>query len=158
MRSRTLLFVLAASALLLAAGALILWPRSQTSRVTRENFARIQQGMSRHDVEAILGPPGDYRTGQTALILPLNSHGGFNGRLTPAQIAYDAETADLFPGFFDDGCTFELWQCDDAVIWICYDKDGVSMWDFAPIVRVRGGLLADICWQLERMWHRWVPK
>jgi hypothetical protein len=32
-------------------------------RLTRENFDRIKEGMKRADVEAILGPPGDYRTG-----------------------------------------------------------------------------------------------
>jgi hypothetical protein len=43
--------------------ALVLWPRAD--RVTRANFDRIRVGMSRAEVEAILGPPGDYRTGRT---------------------------------------------------------------------------------------------
>ncbi len=51
-------------AVLLAAGALALRPRSD--RITFDNFSRIQEGMSRAEVEAILGgPPGDYRTVQT---------------------------------------------------------------------------------------------
>jgi SmpA / OmlA family len=43
--------------------AVALWPSPQ-SRVTLENLRRIQIGMSRDDVESILGPPGDRRTGQ----------------------------------------------------------------------------------------------
>src|SRR4051794_12025520 len=50
-----------ALAVLLAAGVFVLWPRAD--RITRENFDRIRGGMSREEVYAILGPPGDYRTG-----------------------------------------------------------------------------------------------
>jgi hypothetical protein len=39
--------------------ALLVWP--QPDRITQENFDRIRKGMSRAEVEAILGPPGDYR-------------------------------------------------------------------------------------------------
>jgi hypothetical protein len=33
-----------------------------TPRATEENFDRIRDGMTRAEVEAILGPPGDYHT------------------------------------------------------------------------------------------------
>jgi hypothetical protein len=50
-------------AVVVAAGVVVLWPQPQpSSRVTRENFDRIHDGMSRAEVEAILGPRGDYRT------------------------------------------------------------------------------------------------
>jgi hypothetical protein len=61
MRARRLLGLRMVLILALAgAAAVALWPRS--SRVTRENFERIRKGMSRGEVEAILGTPGDYRT------------------------------------------------------------------------------------------------
>ena len=62
MRRRTLLVVLAGLTVVVAAGAVVLWPRTP-SRITLENCNRIREGMSRAEVEAILGPPGDYRTG-----------------------------------------------------------------------------------------------
>jgi hypothetical protein len=62
MRRRTLLVALAGLPVVVAAGAVVLWPRTP-SRITLENCNRIREGMSRAEVEAILGPPGDYRTG-----------------------------------------------------------------------------------------------
>jgi hypothetical protein len=47
-RRRTLLVVLAGLAVVVAAGVVVLWPRAD--RVTRENFRRIETGMSRADV------------------------------------------------------------------------------------------------------------
>jgi hypothetical protein len=55
MRRRTLLVVVAVLAVVVAAGV-VLWPRPP-SRIA-ENFLRIQFGMTRTEVHAILGPPG----------------------------------------------------------------------------------------------------
>jgi hypothetical protein len=64
MRRRKLLVALVGLAVVVAAGAVVLWPQAAPpSRVTRENYDCIQEGMTRAEVEAILGPPGDYRTG-----------------------------------------------------------------------------------------------
>jgi outer membrane protein assembly factor BamE (lipoprotein component of BamABCDE complex) len=60
---RKLLLALAGLALVVA-GTFVLWPRA--NRITRENFDHIEKGMSRAQVESILGPPGDYRTGPQA--------------------------------------------------------------------------------------------
>src|SRR5262245_5172511 len=46
------------------AGWLWLAWRPSHRLINRENFKRIEQGMTRKEVEAILGPPGDYRTGK----------------------------------------------------------------------------------------------
>jgi hypothetical protein len=54
-RSRKLRWVVVVGLVVLAGlGAFVLWPR--LNRVTRENFARIHPGMTRAEVEAILGP------------------------------------------------------------------------------------------------------
>jgi hypothetical protein len=52
-----------AAVLVVLAGvaAFALWPRP--GRITRENYDRISAGMSRAEVEVILGPPGDHTTG-----------------------------------------------------------------------------------------------
>jgi hypothetical protein len=62
MRRRTLLVVLAGLAVVVAAGVVVLSPQ-RPSRITPDNFDRIRDGMGHVEVEAILGPPGDYRTG-----------------------------------------------------------------------------------------------
>ena len=48
MRRRKPLVVVAGLAVVVAAGVVVLWPRAD--RVTRENFRRIETGMSRADV------------------------------------------------------------------------------------------------------------
>jgi hypothetical protein len=50
MRRRTLLVALA---VVVAAGVVVLWPRA--NRVTQENYDRIRIGLSRPEVEEILG-------------------------------------------------------------------------------------------------------
>jgi hypothetical protein len=94
MRRRTLLVALAGLAVVVAAGVVVAWPRlipiapkrpgripavdrvaapaerppnpSQASPKLVDNFRRLKRGMSRADVEAILGPPGDFSTHPTA--------------------------------------------------------------------------------------------
>src|SRR5262245_14338544 len=64
MRRRTLLVALAGLAVTVPVAAWLLWPGQD--EITPENYERIKAGMSRAEVEAILGgPPGDYRTVQT---------------------------------------------------------------------------------------------
>jgi hypothetical protein len=47
-------------AVVVAAGAVVLWPRPE--RIAWERFDRIHYGMTRAEVESVLGPAGDYRT------------------------------------------------------------------------------------------------
>jgi hypothetical protein len=64
-RERRMLAVLATFVLAIAAAyAVKHWP-APPPRFTREKFDRIGKGMSSAEVEAILGPPGDYSTGPT---------------------------------------------------------------------------------------------
>jgi hypothetical protein len=60
MRRRTLLVALAGLAVVVAAGAVVLWPGPD--RITLENLHEIRMGLSLAEVEAILGPAGDYCT------------------------------------------------------------------------------------------------
>jgi hypothetical protein len=55
--------VLAVGLVLLGAILPLAWPRP--SHLTGGNFERVKAGMSRADVETILGPPDDYTTGPT---------------------------------------------------------------------------------------------
>ena len=51
---------LAGLAVVVAVGAVVLWPRADW--ITRENCDRIHEGTTLEEAAAILGPPGDYRT------------------------------------------------------------------------------------------------
>jgi hypothetical protein len=47
----------------------VVWPRPE--RITLENvYSRASSGMSRTEIEAIYGPPGDYSTGPLSVVGP----------------------------------------------------------------------------------------
>jgi hypothetical protein len=69
MRRWNLLVGLVAGLALLAAVRFALWPQVPPSRVTPENFVRIEVGMSRAQVESILGLPGTYYTSPDRVVI-----------------------------------------------------------------------------------------
>ncbi len=76
MSKRCLLGLLTAGvlALLACAAAPVLLPKP--IRITQASCARIQPGMTRTEVEAILGaPPGNYETGRGGIVLDLYGNG-----------------------------------------------------------------------------------
>jgi hypothetical protein len=110
-------------AALTAFAALTLWPWSYP--FTTKDCERIQDGMNRAEVEAILGglPPGDYRR----------------------AIGRDQE----FDGVYKKvkticvGKTVECWQSDNAQLIVIFDKNGRvyskhfghTMWTFKDALR-----------------------
>jgi hypothetical protein len=64
-------------AVVVAVGVVVLWPRAD--RITKENLGRIRLGMSAAEVEVVLGPPGDYRSGRG------ESHWGHDGWLADSE-------------------------------------------------------------------------
>jgi hypothetical protein len=96
--------VMAIALLLLTADTLLPHPSAPKSRVTMANFNRIrlksydswkEPGMNRAQVEAILGPPGDYRTSLTlnSPRPPAPPKGGFGGTLT--CLAWEGDTVSI---------------------------------------------------------------
>jgi hypothetical protein len=63
---RSPVLVMAGLTVVLTAGVALLWP-TQPSRLTIANLRGIREGMTQAEVEAILGPPADYRTGPSWL-------------------------------------------------------------------------------------------
>jgi hypothetical protein len=151
MRRRKLLAAVGL-AVLVATGVFALWPRE--NRITREGFVlRIHYGMTLAEVEAILGPPGDYRTIRT--VRP-SSYSSTN--LTPAirgQVAYTREH--IFISEADFG-KYLVWLCDegDGFIWL---RAGV-VWSkgFVPGEKVAQSPLDDLLWRAERLWRKWFPE
>jgi hypothetical protein len=125
------LILLAMLALLAAVAfvALVTWPRSD--RATQENFNRIRRGMSRAEVEAILGPPGDYRSGET----------------------HDFVTRGWLPGDL-------IWETDHVIIIVHFHESGRVRFQSIQLVSVRDSSdpLDKLFWLAKRQWRKWFPK
>jgi hypothetical protein len=145
MRRRTLLVVLSGLAVVGAAGAIVLWPAGTLqSKITPENCARIQVGMTRAEVEAILGPPRDYTT-----MMPIaQSYSTGNIESTTAALINN-----------DITLRREVWAADGLAKVICFSSDGkvtvlaTCQWrcdERAPFT--------NIYYRAKRQWHRWFPE
>jgi hypothetical protein len=155
MRRRTLLVVLVGLAVVVAVGAVVLWPQPP-SRITRENFARIKEGMSRAEVEAILGPPGDYRTrlGESQM--------NFDQSWNPDLVDYGPAVATWQPATdLDTGrrANFSgaFWISDSMRIDILSDDESGRVYHPEAYARRSAGTLDNLLWRLKRQWRRWFP-
>ena len=154
MRRRKLLVVLAGLAVGVAAGLVVLWPRS-ASRITRENFNHIQIGMSRADVEAFLGPPGDYRTGLGEIGEVVDTQ---NMLWVPDVIDSTLPNWSRNPGQSpEDPRRWANWLSDWFVILIVIDDSGQVVQKQLDPRRTTQGLLDNLLWRAKRQWHRWFP-
>jgi hypothetical protein len=145
MRRRTLLVAVAGLAVVVAAVVVVVWP-SQPNRITQENCDRIKEGMSRAEVEAILGPPGDYSSG------PLEF-----ARETPGpHPTGDFEMSHRVTLFDTDADRVE-WRSDRQILCVYFLRSGVAakgFWDVAPMAQ---SPLDALLWRARRQWHRWFP-
>jgi len=123
-------FALAGLAVLLAAGAFVLWP--QADRVTSENLDRVVPGMSRSDVYAILGRPGNYASG------PVGEK-GVGGR----------------EGDFRDEAEGETWYGDDCIVSLQFAPDGTVHAKAIEACKViQLGPVDSLLWKVKRRWLR----
>jgi hypothetical protein len=132
---RKLLVGMLAVALLLASTLLVLVLPWRCS-VSRANFERIKEGMTRAEVEAILGgPPGVYRT---------CSRGTAPERYT-------------LVGGYSWGQTYSVWSGDEVTVYVCFDRDGLVGWiDCDEAARDDTGLINLLGWRLGRLKERWL--
>ncbi len=140
MRKRKLLLGALAGLLVLAgSGAFLALRPAPPSRVTRENYDCIKAGMTEAEVEAILGPEGDYRSGPTdrgprteeiLLPEPLQTR----SRPTPYTSRWGH------------------WQGDNGQIDVGYNAEKAVMKRFFPCQRVEQFPLGNLRWQAERQW------
>ncbi len=145
MRRRKLLPGALAVLVLAGVATFALWPSPH--RVTRENCGRVREGMTRAEVEAVLGPPGDYRTG------PVNFDGGlvFDGgfvplKVTPITMPWESDVDDA------------RWAGDSAYLAVRFDSAGrVRGCYLVRTSKAAQSPLADLLWRLGRQWRRWFP-
>jgi hypothetical protein len=135
MRRRKLLAVLAGLAVL-AAGA---WPRSD--RITRQNVDSIKDGMSQAEVEAILGPPGDYTTGPVRWMRWMS----VDEAVAISGSAYDSETPET------------SWMADTGMISVRFGSHGVYIKRFADAQKEEQTLPDNLLWRAKRLWRKWFP-
>ena len=134
MRRRKLIVVL----VVVVFGAFVLLPGP--GRITPVNYARIQPGMSRAEVEAILGPPGDYRTRDSEQDTDLD--------LSDMAIV---GSIDLHQAY--------IWASDQAVVLAAFDETEkfVGGGCVKPSGIVHKGPLDNLLWRAKRLWQRWFP-
>jgi hypothetical protein len=161
MRRRKLLAAVVGLAVLVAVGVFALWP--QAGRVTRENYQRIRIGMTLAEVETILGPPGDYRSGRGE-----TDYGGDDG---PAYWQVDPEP---YPKPLVWGNThwstkegdswpsrkgrWGVWVSDSAIISVIVDDAEHVVEMYASNRRMTQSFFDNLLWRAKRQWRRWFPE
>jgi hypothetical protein len=123
-------------AVLVAVGAFVLCPRQD--RITLDDFIRINYGISRAEVEAILGPPGNYTT---AYVSYRNGQGSFHSPPVGNNAA--------------DG----KWWTNAAAVSVEYDESGhLTRKMFAPADQSDLNSFDNLLWRAKRLWRRWFPE
>jgi hypothetical protein len=168
MRRRTLLVALAGLAVVV-----VLWPPED--RITEANLGRIKEGMTQAEVEAILGPPGDYRTGHGETGIPVLGNGSTATMVwRPDPVLGNGSTATLvwtpdpatnlvrmlsenWGRIPDDQRLWASWLGDSIVIGIAVDESGSVVDKSGCPRRTTQGPLDNLLWRLNRQWHRWFP-
>jgi hypothetical protein len=147
MRRRKLLVALGGLAVLVAVGvavlAVLVWPQS-TPRITRANCLRIKEGMSREEIEEILGPPGDYRNGRGATQAVPDPEPFYRASGSPWQ----ALTV------FQGGSQEAEWYSDSLCICVALDFDGRVRDARALDRRMTEGFIDNLFWRAKRQWRR----
>jgi hypothetical protein len=143
MRRRRLRWVLVLAGLV-AAGMVM--SRCQPSRLTIENCDRIREGMTRAEVEAIVGvPPGDYRT------RPPDDE-----KIDSSSMASFQKMQSTARWF---GETLEMWRNDQVRLAVVFDsEDKVNHEMHGKPATSDAGPLECFLWRANRQWHRWFPE
>jgi hypothetical protein len=128
-----------------AAGAVLFVPGP--SRITSGNFDLIHDGMTLRELEALLGPAGDYATGPT---MPQFE---FEESVLSQKVVsknFGPENKDL--------ATLQrlVWEADDGYIEVWLDSGIVSRCTFMHTYREETSTLEFLRWQLERLWNNRV--
>jgi hypothetical protein len=105
-------------------------------RITQANFQRIKAGMRREEVEAILGSPGDYRTGPVSYLYPPLSGPSSQWPQTPPL----------------------KWWGDEAQIIVWVDHAGVVLQSSrALVLRGQVGMMDWLSWRRHRLRNQEAP-
>jgi hypothetical protein len=122
--------------------------RPRPSRVTFANYGRIEVGMSKAQVEGVLGPEGGYRTGPTAK--------GPRGLV--AEQGYRRVLSACCGTALD---ALLHWAGEEGDVWLGLDCDGRVLFKVFTQTEPVGGPLGALRWRLgrrgEALWRRGGP-
>jgi hypothetical protein len=141
MRRRKLLVALVGLAVVVATGVFLLRPFHH-NRLTVGKLNLVREGMSLAEVVAILGPPGDYSTGDTFY----------------AKAPEPAWQSPIWHKRRDYGNSQVWWSSDTAQVGLDFDSSGrLVSGRFGPMRTVDHGIWGNFQWRAKRQWHRWFP-
>ncbi len=112
-------------------------------RFTREDFRRVRVGMTLDEVVAILGLPGDYRTGEVTYSPDADP----DPQPRPADDDLPTETQTVY------------WCGDDGIGAVTTDPAGrVIGTAWRPGVPVKASPLDNLLWRARRLGQHWFPE
>jgi hypothetical protein len=145
MRGRKLLVVLAG---LMLVGVAVFCLTPGRVDITHRNSEQIRRGMSRAEIQTIIGgPPGDYSTGPTTPV-------------PRGLLQYPA--ADEEPFFVTRALRAteltERWQDDGSRLTVSFDQSGHALEArHESLGRLELRPLDNLLWRAKRQWRRWFP-
>jgi hypothetical protein len=110
----------------------------------RENCDRIHKGMTRAEVEVILGPAGDYTT-------------------RPAELVDGPDLSYVLLKAQSESCrdgrgVFLMWTADSGVIGVAFHSERASGAAFCPVNGIKQDARENLLWRAKRQWRRWFPE
>jgi hypothetical protein len=112
----------------------------RTRRITFDNYQRIAAGMSRSEVETMLGSPGDFTTG-------------------PTSDDPGSEGVNYYCGSQLGPVHHLEWLADKTGVYVSFDSTGrVYDKQFWRQHRENQTALQTLCWLARRQWRRWFPE
>jgi hypothetical protein len=155
MRRRRIIGVAALA--LAGTAAFALWPRPvEASRICRENFDRIEEGMTAADVVAILGPPGDYKTWPTSL--RHEKHAQFGPIFSQlSEEVWENDEVRITVTLSSPHSGFARWKTGPQSILAGRPDDEVFAKTFQSATRLKQPALDDLLWQIKRLRGRCFP-
>jgi hypothetical protein len=142
-RRRTLFVALVGLAVMIASGAVVLWPRTIVAGLTQENFDRIEVGMTRPEVEALLGKPWCQDGGGVST--------GLLGNIAPAHPDWGVFSWDdpRSPRPEDRGSTVS----------VSFDVFGRVSSKYSEKFIVKEPFsIHGLLWRAKRQWRSWFPE
>jgi hypothetical protein len=122
---------------LVAVVAFVAWPRPDPVRM--ENFHVLRVGMSKPEVYAVLGVPGEYLTS--------DSDYDDDGVKELGQAPHYSHKEGV-----------EVWKGDQAVFWVQFDTAGhVSGATCIPLRLTDHGPLGNLLWRIKYQLWKWFP-
>jgi hypothetical protein len=107
--------------------------------ITRSDFERLALGMDARQVEAILGPSGDFTSRRSV---------GLMQDIVPCETSWPPPPR-----------AYQEWTTDEHYVLVGFSPDSglVSQIEFGDTNLLRQPALDNLLWRAKRQWHRWFP-